>query len=52
MEFDNAFDVPVPVDEAWAILGSSLSLLGYSLLPSTAGNWRIAKVAEAVGEAP
>jgi len=38
--------------EAWRILESSLSMLGFSLLPSTVGNWRIAKVAEAVGEAP
>ncbi len=43
---------PVSLDEAWSILESSLSLLGFSLLPSTAGNWRIAKVAEAVGAAP
>ncbi len=43
---------PVELDEAWAILGSVLSMLGYSLLPSTEGNWRIASVAEAVGEAP
>lgn len=43
---------PVSHDEAWLILESSLSLLGFSLLPSTVGNWRIAKVAEAVGEAP
>jgi len=43
---------PVTHDEAWSILGSCLSLLGYSLLPSTVGIWRIAKVAEAVGEAP
>jgi type II secretory pathway component GspD/PulD (secretin) len=38
--------------EAWSILDSSLSMLGFSLLPSTVGNWRISKVAEAVGEAP
>ena len=43
---------PVTLDEAWSILDSSLALLGFSLLPSTAGNWRIAKVADAVGEAP
>lgn len=43
---------PVTEGEAWAILGSSLSLLGFSLLPSTVDNWRIAKIAEAVGEAP
>lgn len=43
---------PVTEDEAWAILGASLSILGFSLLPSTVGNWRIAKVANAVGEAP
>ena len=38
--------------EAWSILDSSLSMLGFSLLPSTVGNWRISRVAEAVGEAP
>jgi general secretion pathway protein D len=38
--------------EAWSILGSSLSMLGFSLLPSTVDNWRVSKVAEAVGEAP
>jgi general secretion pathway protein D len=38
--------------EAWSILGSSLSMLGFSLLPSTVDNWRISKIAEAVGEAP
>ncbi len=38
--------------EAWGILEASLSMLGFSLLPSTVDNWRIAKVAEAVGEAP
>lgn len=43
---------PVTEREAWAILEASLSILGYSLLPSTVGNWRIAKVADAVGEAP
>lgn len=43
---------PVELDEAWAILGSVLSMLGYSLLPSSEGTWRIANVAEAVGEAP
>jgi len=43
---------PVTEGEAWAILGSSLSLLGFSLLPSTVDNWRIAKIAEAVGESP
>lgn len=43
---------PVTHDEAWSILESSLSILGFSLLPSTVGNWRIAKVANAVGEAP
>lgn len=42
----------VSIDEAWSILESSLSILGYTLLPSTAGTWRISKVAEAVGEAP
>lgn len=43
---------PVTPGEAWRILDASLSILGFSLLPSTAGNWRIAKVADAVGEAP
>lgn len=43
---------PVSHDEAWAILDSALSMLGFSLLPSTAGQWRIAKIAEAVGESP
>jgi len=42
----------VTIDEAWKILESSLSILGFSLLPSTEGNWRIAPVADAVGEAP
>jgi general secretion pathway protein D len=43
---------PVTEDEAWAILDASLSLLGFSLLPSTADMWRISRVAEAIGEAP
>lgn len=43
---------PVTHDEAWSILESALTMLGFSLLPSTVGNWRIAKVADAVGEAP
>jgi general secretion pathway protein D len=43
---------PVTEGEAWSILNESLSLLGFSLLPSTVDNWRISKVAEAVGEAP
>ena len=43
---------PVTEDEAWAILEASLSMLGFALLPSPAGNWRIAKVARALGEAP
>lgn len=43
---------PVTLDEAWSILDASLSMLGYSLLPSTVGQWRIAKIAEAVGESP
>jgi general secretion pathway protein D len=42
----------VTESEAWGILEASLSMLGFSLLPSTVGNWRIAKVADAVGEAP
>lgn len=43
---------PVTLSEAWTMLETSLSLLGYSLLPSTVGNWRIAKIPEAIGEAP
>lgn len=43
---------PVTESEAWSILESSLSMLGFSLLPSSVDNWRISKVAEAVGEAP
>ena len=43
---------PVTPDEAWEILGSALHLLGYSLLPSTVDQWRIARVAEALGESP
>lgn len=43
---------PVDLDEAWAILDASLSILGFSILPSTEGNLRIARIAEAVGEAP
>lgn len=43
---------PVTPNEAWEILGSALHMLGYSLLPSTVDQWRIARVAEAVGESP
>ena len=43
---------PVTPDEAWEILGSALHMLGYSLLPSTVDQWRIARVAEAIGESP
>ncbi len=43
---------PVTIGEAWQVLESALSILGFSLLPSTEGTWRIAKVATAVGEAP
>lgn len=43
---------PVTLEEAWKILESSLSILGFALLPSTEGTWRIARVATAVGEAP
>ena len=43
---------PVTLDEAWSMLDSSLALLGFSLLPSTEGSWRIAKVGDAIGEAP
>jgi general secretion pathway protein D len=38
--------------EAWSILESSLSMLGFSLIPSTVDNWRISPVAQVVGEAP
>ena len=43
---------PVTESEAWSILDSALSMLGFSLLPSTVSNWRISKVADAFGEAP
>lgn len=43
---------PVTPDEAWEILGSALHMLGYTLLPSTVDQWRIARVAEAIGESP
>lgn len=43
---------PVTPDEAWEILASALQMLGFSLLPSTVDQWRIARVAEAVGESP
>jgi len=43
---------PVTEAEAWSILDSSLSMLGFTLLPSTVDMWRISKMAEAVGEAP
>lgn len=43
---------PVTKDEAWALLDSALHLLGFALLPSTVNQWRIARIAEAVGEAP
>jgi len=43
---------PVTSGEAWEILGSALHMLGYSLLPSTVDQWRIARVADAVGESP
>lgn len=42
----------VTLEEAWSILDASLMMLGFSLLPSTEGNWRISPVAQAVGEAP
>ena len=37
---------PMSIEEAWAVLESSLSLLGYSLLPSPEGLWRISKVSD------
>lgn len=43
---------PVSLDEAWSMLDSSLAVRGFSLVPSTEGMWRIAKVADAVGESP
>lgn len=43
---------PVTEDEAWALLDSALHLLGFALLPSTVDQWKISRVAEAVGEAP
>ncbi len=43
---------PVTYDEAWRLLETALSMLGFSLLPSTVDTWRIAKVASATGEAP
>lgn len=43
---------PVSAGEAWAILEGSLSILGYSLLPGVAGIWRIAKVSDAILDAP
>lgn len=43
---------PVELDEAWSILESSLSMLGFTLLPAAEGTWRIARVSDAVGEAP
>ncbi|MCR9095881.1 MAG: hypothetical protein NXI30_16795 [bacterium] len=43
---------PMTIDESWAVLETALSLLGHSLLPGPEGVWRIAKVADAVGEAP
>jgi len=43
---------PVTESEAWSILDASLSMLGFSLLPSTVENWRISRVADAVGESP
>ena len=43
---------PLSHEEAWSVLDNALSMLGYSLIPSTVGTWRISKIAEAVGEAP
>lgn len=43
---------PVTPDEAWELLDAALHLIGFALVPSTAGQWRIARVAEAVGESP
>lgn len=43
---------PVTYDESWRLLESALSMLGFSLLPSTVDTWRITKAANALGEAP
>ncbi|MEZ4334618.1 MAG: hypothetical protein R3F35_22915 [Myxococcota bacterium] len=43
---------PVTPDEAWELLDAALHLIGFALVPSTAGQWRIARVAEVVGESP
>ncbi|MFO0691394.1 MAG: secretin N-terminal domain-containing protein [Myxococcota bacterium] len=43
---------PVTEEEAWALLDSALHLLGFALVPSTVNQWRIARIAEAVGESP
>ncbi|CAM9346633.1 unnamed protein product, partial [Discosporangium mesarthrocarpum] len=43
---------PMTIDESWAVLETALSILGHSLLPGPEGVWRIAKVAQSVGEAP
>jgi general secretion pathway protein D len=43
---------PATAGEAWRVLESALAILGFSLLPSTAGTWRVAKVADAVAESP
>ena len=43
---------PVTGDEAWEILDSALHLLGFALLPSTVDQWRIGRIADAIGESP
>ncbi|MBY0399483.1 hypothetical protein K2X89_04255 [Myxococcota bacterium] len=43
---------PVTKDEAWALLDTALHLLGFALLPSTVDQWKIARIAEAIGESP
>jgi general secretion pathway protein D len=43
---------PVTEDESWEILDSALHMLGFALVPSTAGQWRIDRIAEAIGESP
>lgn len=43
---------PVTPDESWEILGSALHMLGYSLVPSTVDQWRIVRIADALGESP
>lgn len=43
---------PVTLEEAWSMLGTSLSVRGFTILPSAGGIWRVAKAADAIGESP